>query len=1020
MIAELRRLAWRFALSIALVALALYAEGDRVLYAAGAEIAGDWDSYTVARGAPAIALAAAAALLFVVVAFSAFVPLLSSPRGRVAWAVAMGAIALPFALELSTGRKAQALAVRVPFVLGTTLVAAALAGLVAPRSWQASRSRRWLSPLGGLVLVGVALFVDHRVLPRLYPVFHDALIAVAAIGVVLVAEGLVDAIEPKKLGPRVLDVLALVGTFLLLSAVRRVAPAGRDLARYDNARRIVDERSALLSRAASLAAKKWPPPPLESVVEGPDPLAQSSSRALDATGRDLLVVTIDALRADHVGAYGYGRKTTPGIDALAAEGALFEHAYTPTPHTSYAVASLMTGKYMRPVLALEAASGGGRRPDETWAGLLRTYGFRTAALYPPAIWAVDGARFSALVERKLDFEYQKEEFAAPDLRAKQVEEWLGAVPKDKPLFLWVHLFEPHEPYVAHAEHPFGDAEIDRYDSEIAAADAGLARIVKSFRATRPGAIVIVSADHGEAFGEHGARYHGTTVYEEQVRVPLVISAPGLVAHRRIERPVQLVDLLPTVLSAYAVPKPPRVRGLDLGGLLAKTAPEAGEGIAFSEVEDMAMLARGPLRLVCNRRTSTCPLYDVVKDPLELSALPADARSDRLRKEMAAIIAGSARLEGFAGSDAATWPEALRRGFAGDREAAEEVAGLLDDVDVAFRRRAAEVLARLASPKSEAAVKRAIAKESDETTRRWLSIARIRTAVEAPASAAELGLAVKQLDQPVLARWAALAIGEGIAHGIATPGPLVQGRAFDVLVEWFPTARADADLGRAILEAMPVLARGAMGTSPHRASKVLKDALGDVRLRVLAADALGKLGDPEVATELDAMLAAERHVDARAPEVLALARLGKPERALIHLARFLGVPEPPPGAGDVLTAIAPLAERPPWLAMITPRAKSVRPTPTPPKGSEHRLVIAGPPKGAKVHVRIEGTELDTVVDEVGAIFELGTRVFAKDKPIAVEATTDQGTIAIVAIVARVADLPPPKPDRSLEDELHGKP
>lgn len=1015
-----QRLGWRLGIAVALAGLALNGEGDRVLFAAGPEIAGEWDAYAVARGAPAIAVAAFSLLLLIVVAYSALVPLLETRRGRGAWAAAMSLVALPLALELSTGRKAQALAVRVPFVAGTMLVAAVIAGVVAPALWNASRTRRWLAPLGGLAAIAAALVIDHRVLPRLYPVFHHALIGVAAIGFVLVAEGVIDLVEPKKLGPRVLNGMALIGAFILAAAIRRVPRSGRELARYDNARRIVDERSEVLARAVMLAAKRWPPPPLEEAVDGPDPLAQSTSRALDATGRDLLVVTIDALRADHVGAYGYPRKTTPGIDALAAEGTLFTHAYTPTPHTSYAVASLMTGKYMRPVLALEAASGGGRRPDETWAGLLRTYGFRTAAMYPPAIWSVDGARFSALIERKLDFEYQKEEFAAPDLRARQVEDWLSTVPPGKPLFLWVHLFEPHEPYVAHPEFPFGDTEIDRYDSEIAAADAGLARIVKAFRARRPGAVVVVSADHGEAFGEHGARYHGTTVYEEQARVPLIISAPGLVAHRTVDRPVQLVDLMPTVLSAYAVPKPPRVRGLDLGPLLAAANPPEGEGIAFSEVEDMAMLARGSLRLVCNRRTSTCPLYDLASDPLELAALPADPRSDRLRKEMAAIIAGSAKLEGFAGTDAANWPEALRRGFAGDREAAEEVAGLLDDVDVAFRRRAAEVLARLASPKTEAAVKRAIGKETDELTRRWLTVARVRTAIEAPASAPELGQVVKQLDQPAIARWAALAIGEGIARGIPTPGGIVQGRAFDVLVEWFPSARADADLGRSILAVLPALSRGAVGTSPQRASKMLKEALGDVRLRVDAADTLGKLGDPEVAKDLDAMLATERHVDARAPEALALARVGRPERALVHLARFLGVPEPPPGAGDALTFIAPLAERPPWLAMITPRGKNVRPTVVPPKGGEHRLVIAGPPKGAKVHVRIEGADLEATVDDVGGVIDLGTRVYLKDKPIAVEAWTDQGTIAIVAIVAKVPDLPPPKPDRSLEDESHGPP
>jgi arylsulfatase A-like enzyme len=97
--------------------------------------------------------------------------------------------------------------------------------------------------------------------------------------------------------------------------------------------------------------------------------------------------------------------------------------------------------------------------------------------------------------------------------------------------------------------PFGDRDIDRYDAEIAAADARSGPSSTRVRARSPGAVVIVTADHGEEFGEHGGRYHGTTVYEEQVRVPLVMNAPGLLAPRRVTRArASLVDLLPTVLA----------------------------------------------------------------------------------------------------------------------------------------------------------------------------------------------------------------------------------------------------------------------------------------------------------------------------------------------------------------------------------------------------------------------------------------------------------------------------------------
>lgn len=1012
-------LAYRLAIAVLVVALGLYLEGVRTVLAAGNEVAGSWEAVLLIRGVPSIALVLATAVLFVVVAFSAFLPLLETRRGRVAWGVAASFIAAAVAVELSTGRKAQALAIRGPFVIGCVTAAVVLAAVLAPRLRASILRRPVLALPLGVALAAAAVVADARVLPRLYPVFHHALVAVAAIGAVLVAEAIVAPLASRPRGVRVLRGLSLAALVLFAFATWRTTKAGPALASFDNARRIVDERSLVLARASALGARVWPPRPLEDDADGPDPLVQSTTRALDATGRDVLLVTIDALRADHVGAYGYARPTTPALDRLAAEGVVFEHAYSPTPHTSYAVSSMMTGKYMRPVLALEAATGGTRRADETLAGLLRTYGFRTAAFYPPAVWAVDEDRFRALVDRALDFEYEKKEFAAPDLRAAQVSSYLDAAPGGKPLFLWVHLFEPHEPYVAHPAHDFGASEIDRYDSEIAAADAGLATIVAKFRAKRPGAIVIVSADHGEAFGEHGARYHGTTVYEEQVRVPLVVSAPGLVARRRVERPVQLVDVMPTLLSAYGIPRPPRVRGRDLGELLAqqpKGAPSVDEGIAFAEVEDQAMLARGPLRLVCGRKTAACAVYDVGKDPGQLSPLPAHPALDRMRKEMAALIGASAKLEGFAGSDAASWPEALRRAFAGDGDAAIEVTALLDDVDVAFRRRAAEVLARLARPETEEHVRRALGTETDASVRGWLAIARVRTAYANAATPKDLGLVAARLDEPKEAPWAALAIGEALARGAPSPGPVFQARAFEVLVEWFPTARSDGELGRSVLAAMPVLLRGSIGASSKTATPHLIAALGDVRLRVEAANAIGAIGDPAAIPELDRRLAIERHVDARVPQVLALARVGGAERAVVHLVRFLGVPEPPPGAAAALAEVTRLVPPRAWLA--TPlAAPSVKTGAIVPKSSAHRLVVIGPAKGATVSVKTLGGVVDAVGGAGGTIVELGDRL-AKSVgvPAPFEVKTSAGKIELVAIVPRVDDLPPPKPDRTLEDTL----
>jgi arylsulfatase A-like enzyme len=262
---------------------------------------------------------------------------------------------------------------------------------------------------------------------------------------------------------------------------------------------------------------------------------------------------------------------------------------------------------MRPLLAMDLGGD-----SETIAEHLRRYGYKTAAFYPPAVFFIDEARFASFEERGLGFEYRRREFLPATERAAQLAAYLDGDGREGRVFAWVHLFEPHEPYEAHEGREFGPRDLDRYDAEIAESDAALGALVETMRSRRPGALVIVTADHGEEFGEHGGRYHGTTVYEEQVRVPLVVSAPGRVRSGRIAEPVQLVDLLPTILAGLGMPRPARVRGRDLGTLWAR-GEGSGEGHAFSETERLAMLARGTKRVVCDRRASACALYDLATD-----------------------------------------------------------------------------------------------------------------------------------------------------------------------------------------------------------------------------------------------------------------------------------------------------------------------------------------------------------------------------------------------------------------------
>lgn len=304
---------------------------------------------------------------------------------------------------------------------------------------------------------------------------------------------------------------------------------------------------------------------------------------------DVLLVTIDTLRPDHLSAYGYARRTSPNLDRLAADGALFEVAYAPVPATTPSHATLLTALY--PFTHGVLRNGVALRADvPTLPALLGDAGYLTAAfvssfpvssefglargfahfderfdgvdLHPPARRGAngEGSPFARLGEHTIDATLA----------------WLAAAPEASPRFVWVHLFDPHAPYRAPA--PYNAAfrsdhsgrasrRIDAYDGEILYADAQLGRLVDSMRAAgrERRLLTIVTADHGEAFNEHGWLGHNHSVFEEEVRIPLVVNWPGVIAPgQRLAETVHLVDIVPTILSATGLGSASsRFDGIDL-------------------------------------------------------------------------------------------------------------------------------------------------------------------------------------------------------------------------------------------------------------------------------------------------------------------------------------------------------------------------------------------------------------------------------------------------------------------------
>jgi len=286
-----------------------------------------------------------------------------------------------------------------------------------------------------------------------------------------------------------------------------------------------------------------------------------------SAGPNLLLVTIDTLRADHVGVYGAVSVSTPTLDALAARGVRFEHAQSPVPLTGPSHATILTGLYPpvhgvrdNVVFALDPS-------HKTLATRLKAQGYRTAAFvaaYPVA--AAFGFRqgFDTFSE---NFKESPIPGAGAQRRANEVVDdalgWL-AKPGDGPFFVWMHLYDPHAPY--DPPEPYRTDFAGRlYDGEIAFADAQLGRVFDWLRSSghEQDTVVAVLADHGESLGEHGELTHAVLIYEATLHVPFLLAGPGIPRGATVPARVTTVDVAPTLLRLLGLPPPPEMTGRDL-------------------------------------------------------------------------------------------------------------------------------------------------------------------------------------------------------------------------------------------------------------------------------------------------------------------------------------------------------------------------------------------------------------------------------------------------------------------------
>ena len=400
---------------------------------------------------------------------------------------------------------------------------------------------------------------------------------------------------------------------------------------------------------------------------------------------NVLLITLDTTRRDHLSVYGYERDTSPGLARLAGEGARFDRAYAPASITAMSHATLFTGLYPIEHGVVKNGLVLGER-HATLAERLRAHGFQTAAIVSSFVldrrfgWQQGFDHYEddfqpSEAKRKADRWYEFElSTGAFDRRADHTTDralrWLSH-DRDPahPFLLFVHYFDPHDPYQPpppfdvrfkpETGKPPSLVEtlrardwIDAYDGEIAFADAQLTRLLAGLAelGLAERTLVVVVADHGEGLMQHEQMTHGANVHEEVVRVPLLVRLPGVVAGGTvIEAPVEEVDLLPTVLDLIGAPREGPLSGRSLAPALRgkeRLDPERSVYLHRRPFDRQVFLGtpvdgeqfgvvRAGWKWIEGTRDGTRALYDLTGDPLE-AANRAATEPDRVR-ELSSLI-----------------------------------------------------------------------------------------------------------------------------------------------------------------------------------------------------------------------------------------------------------------------------------------------------------------------------------------------------------------------------------------------
>ena len=384
-------------------------------------------------------------------------------------------------------------------------------------------------------------------------------------------------------------------------------------------------------------------------------------------GANVLLITMDTTRADHLGSYGYSGIRTPVLDGLAAEGVRFRNVTAQCPLTLPSHCSIFTGTY--PFVHGVRDNGGFYLEPEkvTLAEVLKSKGWTTSAFVGAFVldsrWGLD---------QGFDYYYDNFDFAKyKKISLDSVQREGGEVVKaffdwletngDRRFFSWLHFYDPHTPYEPPEPYKseYGGRPWGLYDGEIAYVDSLIGKVIDKLREKRilDKSIVIIAADHGESLGEHGESSHAFFIYDATVSVPLILRLPeGNPTARTIDGQVENVDIMPTLLELLGVPIPKDVQGESLAPLLSGGRHRA-DRMAYSESyypryhygwSELRSLRTARYKYIQAPRPE---LYDIVWDPGEENNISFDNKTlaDTFAREIARLQEGAPSRGDGAGS-----------------------------------------------------------------------------------------------------------------------------------------------------------------------------------------------------------------------------------------------------------------------------------------------------------------------------------------------------------------------------------